>query len=119
MKKSTQDTSLIQSQIEELTKRIQSCKKFINSSSIERVTVIFSGVHISISYDEIFVLDKPDSSSVSDLQTFFQHIADKLYSQKLLLENAVGSLELVDEEWKKKFGSGLIIKPDYDDTKLL
>lgn len=106
MNKSTQDNSPIQSQVEQLSKQIQTCKKFINSYKIDRVTIIFSGVHISISYDEIFVLDKPDSNNISDLQTFFQHLGDVLYSQKLLLEQNIATIDqlaVFQKAAKKKY----------------
>ncbi len=108
MKKVTQDISPIAAQVDQLAKQIPTCKKFINSTSIDRVTVIFSGIHIGIPYDEIFVLDKPGSQDKKHLNDFFQHIGDVLYSQKILLEQNLTSLDqlqVFDKAAKKLFNN--------------
>lgn len=90
MKKSPQDNSPIQSQVEQLEKQIQSCKKFIDGDDLQTsIAIIFNDAKklpdcLLISHEQFRHLSFP---TLKLLEQLVQSIADDLTAKKLLLEN--------------------------------
>ncbi|HMG16077.1 MAG TPA: hypothetical protein VK590_11555 [Saprospiraceae bacterium] len=109
MNKSTQDSSPIQSQVEQLAKQIQACKNFIDGEDLCVSALVIFNKHkelpqeILIPHEQFSDLSFP---TLNFLALFVQSLGDDLYAKKLLLEQkaetiTIDQLAVFQKELKK------------------
>lgn len=74
--------------VKDLTKHIDVCKKFLDSSQVHSVSVLISGTRYGKKYHELLVWNAITAGPLplQELTTFFQSYGDRCYAEKLQLQ---------------------------------